>query len=219
MTHTFVCHLIGVAFLAVGHTTVATAQDSPPPARQARITFLPPPLEGTISLGIYDAKGKLLRVLHREAEIDDFTIGADGVSTTWDGKNDAGEPCSAGKYNARGYAVGAIDVDDPVAAPEGNVVAPGKIVVKLMANPLTPGKKPVIELTGGMDEDGTFLETGDGLPLFTVDETTGVSAVSLSKRSDKSIDFLENDGDSTDQFRLSNVDQMMAFDGGEIQLK
>ena len=27
------------------------------------ITFLPPPMEGTLSLGIYDKKGKLVRVL------------------------------------------------------------------------------------------------------------------------------------------------------------
>ena len=55
-----------------------------------RISFLPPPLDGTISLGIYDAKGKLVRVLHREADINEFTIGTDALSTTWDGKNDAG---------------------------------------------------------------------------------------------------------------------------------
>src|SRR2546430_16440720 len=29
------------------------------PARSARISFVPPPLEGTISLGIFDANGKL----------------------------------------------------------------------------------------------------------------------------------------------------------------
>ena len=62
-----------------------------------RISFLPPPLDGTISLGIYDAKGKLVRVLHREADINEFNIGTDALSTTWDGKDDAGENVPAGK--------------------------------------------------------------------------------------------------------------------------
>src|ERR1700741_3168663 len=76
--------------------SVASSQDSPtstptatapPPARNVRISFVPPPLEGTISLGIYDANGKLVRVLFREADINEFTIGHDALSTTWDGKD------------------------------------------------------------------------------------------------------------------------------------
>lgn len=209
---------------------IARGQDSPAPtatptasapARQVRITFLPPPLEGTISLGIYDAKGKLVRVLHREAELDEFTIGSDALSTTWDGKNDMGEPCVLGKYHARGYAVGGLEVEDATAEPAASATPPPPrvIAVKLISNPLTPGKRPVVELAGAIDEDGTFLQTADGLPLFTVDETTGVFAISLAKRSEKSVDFLQDDGDTTDRFRLSNIDQMMAFDCGEIQLK
>src|SRR4051812_14237422 len=77
---------------------LVNGQDSPTPeptatpkARSVRISFLPPPLDGTISLGIYDLKGKLIRVLHREADVNDFTIGADALLTTWDGKNDNNE--------------------------------------------------------------------------------------------------------------------------------
>jgi hypothetical protein len=101
---------------------VATAQESPTPTlnptpapspspRSVRISFLPPPLEGAISLGIYDAKGKLVRVLHREADIEDFEIGSDALSTTWDGKNDAGEDLPPGKYHARGFVVGELVVE------------------------------------------------------------------------------------------------------------
>ncbi len=76
-----------------------------------RISFLPPPLDGTISLGIYDAKGKLVRVLHREADIKEFKIGADALSTTWDGKDDSGENVPAGKYSAHGFVVGDLKVE------------------------------------------------------------------------------------------------------------
>ncbi|MEP6955913.1 MAG: hypothetical protein ABI883_03745, partial [Chthoniobacterales bacterium] len=82
-----------------------------PSAKTIRLTFLPPPLEGTISLGIYDQSGRLVRVLHREADVDDFEIGHDALNTTWDGKGDDGQPLPAGMYHARGYAVGDLPVE------------------------------------------------------------------------------------------------------------
>ena len=48
-------------------------------------------MEGTISLGIYDRSGKLVRVLHQNAQLNDFTIGAAALVTRWDGKDDAGQ--------------------------------------------------------------------------------------------------------------------------------
>ncbi len=96
------------------------AQESPSPSttaaatpapRNIRISFVPPPLDGTISLGIYDAKGKLVRVLFREADINEFTIGNDALSTTWDGKDDAGENVPPGKYNAHGFVVGDLKIE------------------------------------------------------------------------------------------------------------
>src|SRR5438034_8071129 len=75
------------------------------PARSVRISFVPPPLEGTISLGIYDKSGKLVRVLHQNAQLNDFTIGADALVTRWDGKDDAGQGLPAGQYHARGYLI------------------------------------------------------------------------------------------------------------------
>ena len=90
----------------------ASAQEPPAPKKAAvRIQFLPPPMEGTISLGIYDARGKLIRTLHREADKSDLTVAVDGLITTWDGKDDAGTGAPAGKYRARGFVVGEIAID------------------------------------------------------------------------------------------------------------
>jgi len=104
--------------LLLGFTLMARGQESPTPepkpsptARSVRVSFLPPPLDGTISLGIYDAKGKLVRVLHREADINEFNIGTDALSTTWDGKDDADENVPAGKYSAHGFVVGDLKVE------------------------------------------------------------------------------------------------------------
>src|SRR5215472_470670 len=85
---------------------------SPSPARSVRISFVPPPLEGTISLGIYDQGGKLVRILHQNAQLDDFAIGADALATRWDGKDDGHQDLPAGRYHARGYLVGPLKRED-----------------------------------------------------------------------------------------------------------
>src|SRR4051812_28397906 len=110
---------IALALLVTALVRNVVAEDSPPPspvdtvsppARNVRVSFVPPPLDGTISLGIYDAKGNLVRVLFREADINEFTIGNDSLSTTWDGKDDAGENLPAGKYSAHGFVVGDLKI-------------------------------------------------------------------------------------------------------------
>ena len=103
--------LLTMSLTARGQESPTPEPTPPPPARSVRISFLPPPLDGTISLGIYDAKGKLVRVLHREADINEFNIGTDALSTTWDGKDDAGGSAPAGKYSAHGFVVGDLKIE------------------------------------------------------------------------------------------------------------
>ena len=75
-----------------------------------QLMFIPPPEEGVISLGVYAADGKLVRVLKRAAEIDSFKSGLNGLFADWDGKDSKGDPASAGKYSARGVLVGDVNV-------------------------------------------------------------------------------------------------------------
>ncbi|MFL6585046.1 MAG: hypothetical protein ACJ8KU_11080 [Chthoniobacterales bacterium] len=206
-----------LSVFALCFAVVSLAQDLPAP-RNVRISFLPPPLDGTISLGIYDSGGRLVRVLHREAEVAEFELGADALHTAWDGKDDAGQPLPAGKYSARGYVVGDLKVED-APRPADLTAPPPKLSVKLVANPLAPKKKATVELSAGYDEDGTFLQTSDGLPLFTVDESAGIINAFVTQRPDKSLDCCQNDGDTTDCFHITRVDQMMGFDAGDFELK
>src|SRR5438270_3590232 len=111
MTRTF-----SLALVATWLAGSSVAQESPcrtatRAPRSIRINFAPPTLDGTISLGVYDAKGKLVRVLFREADINEFDIGSDALSTTWDGKDDAGENVSPGKYSAHGFVVGDLKIE------------------------------------------------------------------------------------------------------------
>lgn len=397
--------------LLLATAMIAAAQESPAPqptppgsAKAVRISFLPPPIEGAFSLGIFDTKGKLVRVLHREADIEDFEIGNDALSTSWDGKNDAGESLPAGKYHARGYAVGelvvegigfffndwvtedqslhiakitAIAVDngvpiltaqlasnkaaivvcdgdgnvvttgeprvapsecqlsdwpqltDPIACasgkdgtlwiidrvakgsaeteveqfsagkellrrlsvPEhepqprdiaaskdantiflieennamqrvrgltlmatksdqgqsisdwkvdfekkilthkeftiengkpvlnGGKTPPEKISIKLASNPLEKDAKGSAELAVGFDEGGSFLQTADGLPLESISDTPHLKRVLFSAHGGNSLDVFQDDDAVVEQFRISSLEQMMAFDCGEIELK
>ena len=93
-----------VLALILGFASAVSAAD-------VKIEFLPPPMDGTLSLGIYDSAGKLVRVLRKEAETSEFTIALNGLITRWDGLNDAGAPCPPGKYHARGWMVGNLEVD------------------------------------------------------------------------------------------------------------
>jgi hypothetical protein len=191
------------------------------PARNIRISFLPPPLDGTISLGIYNAEGKLVRVLHRQAKLDEFTVGPDALVTKWDGKDDEGRDLPAGKYSAHGYLVGGLQIEkldaDAAAAP-----TPGeneKVKIKLMTNPLVKNERPTIELTVGFDAKTSFLKTGDDLPLYTISEQTNVTRASAVKNGDKSIEVWQDDQAGTEHFRISRLDKMMAFDCGGFELK
>jgi hypothetical protein len=207
-----------------GSATPPPAPEQTPsasPLKSVRLSFVPPPLEGRISLGIYDAKGKLVRVLHQEADLNEFKIGADALVTQWDGKNDDGEDLPAGKYHARGYLVGQLKVEDlsqiATSPPENNSVA--SVKVKLMSNPLANDKRAIVELAAGFDGDGSYLKTSDDLPLYTVNESPNLIRVSIMKKGDKSVDIWQTDGAGFHQFRISNVDQLMAFDCGEFELK
>ncbi|HEX4653674.1 MAG TPA: hypothetical protein VH227_05440 [Candidatus Udaeobacter sp.] len=200
---------------------VPTQTPSPSPARSVRISFVPPPLEGTISLGIYDRAGKLVRVLYREAQLDQFQIGADALVTQWDGKSNNGQDVPAAKYRARGYLVGRLKVEDVGQAAQSTLPkSPDpKVKVKLIPNPLANDKRSTIELAAAFDADGTYLETSDDLPLFTVNKSPNLRGVSLAKAGEKSIDILEDTDTGLHRFRISDVDQMMAFDCGEVELK
>jgi hypothetical protein len=204
-------------------TASPTLEQTPsaPPTRTVRLSFVPPPLEGTISLGIYDGSGKLVRVLHQEAELNEFTIGADALVTQWDGKNDDGEDSPPGKYHARGYLVGHFKVEDlgqATASPVENN-ANGNVKVRLMPNPLANDKRSIVDLGVGFDSDGSYLKTIDDLPLFTVSETPNLIRALITKKSEKSVDVWQDDGTQIHQFRVSNVDKMMAFDCGDFELK
>jgi hypothetical protein len=231
---------INLAILtSLGAVCFVVAQDSPSPtptpsptpeqtpspspsasaARTVQLRFVPPPMEGTISLGIFDSNDKLVRALHREAKVDNFTIDENALRTTWDGKNDTGEDLPPGKYRARGYMVARLKVDEfgkVQSPPDG---AADHISVKLVTNPLVSDTRSAVDLGVGFDGKGSFLKTMDELPLATISQTPNLVRVLVTKNGEKSADVWQDNGFAIEQFRVSNIDKMMAFDCGFFELK
>jgi hypothetical protein len=188
------------------------------PARSVRISFVPPPLEGKISLGVYDESGRLVRVLHQEAEFDEFTIGADALTTKWDGKDDHEHDLPAGKYSARGFLVAPMKIGSE--AIDGSSPGVSSVHVKLVANPLENNERPTIDIAGGLDDNDAYLQTTDGLPLVTIAKRGDATSVWLVPgRDPKSVIFALSNGANTRQVEVSGLSKMMAFDCGRFELK
>lgn len=77
--------------------------DGVPPIR---LMFTPPDLDGRFVLGVFDADGALVRWLVTDRDAAAFDKGLNGFITYWDGLDDAGQRCAAGRYSARGFVVG-----------------------------------------------------------------------------------------------------------------
>jgi hypothetical protein len=177
-------------------------------------------MDGAISLGIYDQAGKMVRVLHENAQLDDFTIGPDSLVTRWDGKDDGQQDSPSGRYHARGYLVGPIKREDlGETSTRPTEIEANAVKVRLVRNPLRKDKRAVVELGIGFNSEGSYLKTSDGLPLLKISETPNVTRAGIVAKSENAVDIWQDDGTSMHQFRVSNVDQMMAFDCGEFELK
>ena len=211
--------LLAISFLRAQEMSPSPSA-SATPARSVRISFVPPPLEGKINLGVYNEWGQLVRVLHQEAEFDEFAVGADALSTKWDGKDDYDYDLPPGKYSARGFLVAPLKIGAEIIAPDAAVPTTNSVRLKLVANPLENNERPVIEICAGFDDDDVYLQTVDGLPLVTVSKRQDAKTVSLTAgRDNKSaIVFLSN-GTNVRQFEVSGIAKMMAFDCGTFELK
>jgi hypothetical protein len=203
--------------------TLVRAEESPTAAatstRNVRISFVPPPMQGTISLGIYDNEGRLVRTLRQEAELDEFEVGDDGLSVRWDGKDDGGYDLPAGKYRAHGYIVATKVEPVPI---DGTVLGPPiletPIRVSLVRNPLEKNA-PSADLELGHDDENAYLKTADGLPLVTLATVGDVEYAAFINRSEQALTVLLRRPADSILVKVSPISKMMAFDCGEFEVK
>lgn len=102
-------HLASALVLAASAVQAEEPAAEPSARRDVEIRFVPA-ASGTVSLGIYDAAGRLVRVLCDEWTFNRFRIGLNGLSTSWDGRDGTGQPVPAGSYAARGFVVGDVQI-------------------------------------------------------------------------------------------------------------
>ena len=112
-----------------------------------------------------------------------------------------------------------IENGKPVPTNPDNKIPPEKISVKLQPNPLLADARVTVELAVGLDEEGSFLKTVDGLPLCSISETSKLTRALLAAQSSNAINVFQDDGAVVEQFRVTGVDQMMSFDCGGFELK
>ncbi|MDQ6655375.1 MAG: hypothetical protein M3Y80_06140, partial [Verrucomicrobiota bacterium] len=110
-----------------------------------------------------------------------------------------------------------IDNGKPVAS--GGTAPPEKVTVKLKPNPLQNDARGKVELSVSCQPEGSVLKTADGLPLQTISETKHLTRVVIAPHGGNAIDVFQDDDAVVEQFRVSGLDEMMAFDCGEIELK
>lgn len=104
-----ILHLITALVLLLPCAVFAHDEDGHAAPGQVEIRFVPPGDGGTVSLGIYNSAGRLVRVLCDEWPFDRFQEGRDALSTTWDGLDNAGQRVPPGTYSARGFIVGEVE--------------------------------------------------------------------------------------------------------------
>lgn len=192
-------------------------------------------MEGTISLGIYDRTGRLLRTLHRAAQPAEFGAALDGFITRWDGRDDAGQPLPAGTYRGKGYLVGPLTVRrEPAppalsgtetleqAAPQlllpgGKPFLPQKMLkLVLVGNPLEQDRSGGAEVSVGFDATGSWLQLSSGLPLKRISTTPHLKWAALARESSDTLTLFQSDGATIEHYTVGKVSHMMAFDCGDF---
>ena len=135
-----ILHLVLAVLLAAATAHGEEAAPEVPPSRGVEIRFVPPGVSGTVSLGIYDASGRLVRVLCDEWTFGRFRVGLNGLSTEWDGLDGNAQPVAPGTYAARGFVVGNLQVEgEAIHFNDWIESAEAPRIVSVAAQQLLPG--------------------------------------------------------------------------------
>jgi len=163
----WVCVAISLSWFAP--RLFAGAEENEETGKQ--LMFIPPPVEGLISLGVYDTRGKLVRVLKQAAEVDSFKSGLNGLFVDWDGTDANGKAIPAGKYFARGVLTGE-DVNVSGVAYHLNdwVDDTQNLRVKTISSPVLLGGRSLAVLADTGHQEILLIDTASMKPQqFSVD--------------------------------------------------
>ncbi len=100
-----------VALLLLSGLPAQAREPLPPDLNRVTAELAAPPIEGTVSIGVFDKTGKCVRVLYKNTVQDRIPAALNGYLVTWDGKNDAGMLVEKGEYEIRGVTVGDVTIE------------------------------------------------------------------------------------------------------------
>ncbi len=99
------------ALLLAGLTGLTFASEPLPlPTNQISVELAAPPLDGTVSIGVFDASNKCIRVLSKSADSESIPSALNGFLVVWDGLTSDGTVAPKGDYEIRGVTVGDVTV-------------------------------------------------------------------------------------------------------------
>jgi hypothetical protein len=174
-----------------------------------QLMFIPPPIEGLISLGVYDGHGKLVRVLKQAAEVDSFKSGLNGLFVDWDGTDGTGKILPSGKYSARGVLIGDVTisgsayhlndwVDDSQNLRVKTVNSPALLDGRLLAVIADTGRSEILVVNGTSGKSQRFsVDPGilrlksDGLSLLAV-YPDHVASIAVADGANTQLDAMPN---------------------------
>src|SRR6201987_4048968 len=159
------------AFILIGlPCATRSEQTEEESAGTHQLMFIPPPEEGVISLGVYDAGGKLVRVLKQAAEIDSFKSGLNGLFVDWDGADATGKAIPAGKYFARGVLIGEVNISGVAYHLNDWVDDAQNLRVKTISSPALLGGRSLAILADTGHQEILVIDTPSMKPQrFSVD--------------------------------------------------
>ena len=156
----WVCVVLSLSWFAP--RLFAGAEENEETGKQ--LMFLPPPVEGLISLGVYDTRGKLVRVLKQAAEIDSFKSGLNGLFVDWDGADATGKVVSAGKYFARGVLIGEVNISGVAYHLNDWVDDAQNLRVKAISSPALLGGRSLAVLADTGHQEILIIDTASMKP-------------------------------------------------------
>jgi hypothetical protein len=164
--------------LALALAPAWSQEETPPPEPASKppvsLTFTPPDLDGRILLGIFNGDAKLVRTLRFDSGSSELKIDTNGYIASWDGLDEKGVVCPAGRYSARGYIVGDDILVDGEAFHFNDWLAEDKI-------PAT-----AVKLCEWPDALGVELQTAEG-PVFAKIRPDGALETSAKPEPDLTV--------------------------------
>jgi hypothetical protein len=224
--------LIALALqLPLSHAESGTETNSPSQTFAVAL----PELEGPVTLGIFSAKGDLVRLLYRDAAVDSIPAGLNGLIMTWDEKDASGKQVPPGTYRARGLVHGQVSVSkllfhdrfwlSPASesgatnASSGNGSCSNTIMISSARDELLSTRAMIAIKATPLDK--TVQISANTLPLLELPITPSTSPVlaTLSKGIDAGTGVITvATGGETSSCTISGLDRIVPLEAGTLEI-